>query len=255
MDLSLSVASDPSGAIPMTYVELHARSAFSFLRGGSLPDVLVAEAARLGIPAVAMTDRMGLQGVPRFHRAGREAGVRGIVGAELAMEDGSVLPVLVENRTGYQNLCRCLTQAHLRSAKGTGTVRWDELPEFASGLVALTGDEEGPLRRALLGARDAASGGEQAGRVLDRLAAAFGASGVFVELQRHHLPGESRGNRVLIDLARSHRLPLLATQAVSHATPGARPVVDVFTCLRHHVTLDAAGVRLSSNAERHLKDS
>jgi len=255
MDLSLFVASAPSGAIPMTYVELHARSAFSFLRGGSLPDVLVAEAARLGIPAVAMTDRMGLQGVPRFHRAGREAGVRGIVGAELAMEDGSVLPVLVENRTGYQNLCRCLTQAHLRSAKGTGTVRWDELPEFASGLVALTGDEEGPLRRALLGARNAASGGEQAGRVLDRLAAAFGASGVFVELQRHHLPGESRWNRVLIDLARSHRLPLLATQAVSHATPGERPVVDVFTCLRHHVTLDAAGARLSSNAERHLKDS
>jgi len=237
----------------MSYVELHARSAFSFLRGGSLPNALVEASARLELPALAVTDRMGVYGAPRVHRLGSDAGVRGIVGTELAMEDGSVLPVLVENRNGYRNLCRCLTQAHLRSAKGTGTVRWDELPEFASGLVALTGDEEGPLRRTLLKAQDAGAAAEQATRILARLTDAFGPAGVFVELQRHHLPGESRWNNVLIQLARNRRLPLLATQGVTHATPGDRPVVDVFTCLRHHVTLDAAGVRLSPNAERHLK--
>ena len=74
--------------------------------------------------------------------------MRAIVGSELTMEDGAILPVLVETRTGYRNLCELLTSAHLRAAKGLSTVRWDELSEFSSGLVALTGGEdEGPLGR------------------------------------------------------------------------------------------------------------
>src|SRR6202023_2267256 len=69
----------------------------------------------------------------------REHGVRPIIGAELSMEDFSILPVLVENRTGYKNLCELLTQAHLRSEKRKCAVQWDELPQFAEGLVALFG--------------------------------------------------------------------------------------------------------------------
>ena len=79
----------------------------------------------------------------------REEGIRPIIGAELTMEDKTVLPVLVESRRGYQNLCRLLTRAHLRDEKGKASVRWNELPEFAEGLVALTGDEEGPLITAI----------------------------------------------------------------------------------------------------------
>ena len=127
------------------YIELHTRSAFSFLRGGSLPEKLMERAAELGLSAFALCDRMGVYGAPRFRGAARDAGVRPIFGAELSMEDGSVLPVLVENRAGYQHLCELLTRAHLRAPKGEGTVRWEELPEFAEGLVALTGDEEGPV--------------------------------------------------------------------------------------------------------------
>src|SRR3954449_1087349 len=123
----------------MSYVELHACSAFSFLRGGSFPEQLAETAAALKMPAMALLDRNGVYGAQRFAVAAREHGVRPIVGAELTMEDGSALPVLVKDRAGYKNLCELLTQAHLRSAKGECAVQWNELPEFADGLVALLG--------------------------------------------------------------------------------------------------------------------
>src|SRR5437763_5642740 len=123
----------------MSYVELHACSAFSFLRGGSFPEQLAEVAAELEMPAMALCDRNGVYGAQRFSVAAREHDVRPIIGAELSMEDGSILPVLVENRTGYKNLCELLTQSHLRSEKGNCAVRWDDLAEFADGLVAFLG--------------------------------------------------------------------------------------------------------------------
>ena len=89
----------------MSYVELHACSAFSFLRGASLPEQLAESAAELEMPAMALLDRNGVYGAQRFRRSGAREKYRSIVGAELSMEDGSVLPVLVQNRTGYANLC------------------------------------------------------------------------------------------------------------------------------------------------------
>jgi DNA polymerase III alpha subunit len=86
-----------------SYIELHAGSAFSFLRGGSLPEQLATQAADLGLSGLAICDRMGVYGAPRFVGTANEVGVRAIHGAELLMEDGSVLPLLVKNRTGYAN--------------------------------------------------------------------------------------------------------------------------------------------------------
>src|SRR5437016_10334105 len=123
----------------MKFIELHSCSAFSFLRGGSFPEQLAEVAAELEMPAIALCDRNGVYGAQRFSVAAREHGVRPIIGAELAMEGGEHLPVLVENRTGYKNLCELLTQAHLRSEKGKCAVHWDELPEFAEGLIVLLG--------------------------------------------------------------------------------------------------------------------
>ena len=123
----------------MSYVELHAVSAFSFLRGGSFPEQLAERAGDLEMPAIALLDRNGVYGGQRFSTAARECGVRPIIGAELSMADGVILPVLVENRTGYKNLCELLTRAHLRSEKGQCAVQWSELPEFGKGLVALFG--------------------------------------------------------------------------------------------------------------------
>src|SRR5258705_1730749 len=121
----------------MSYVELHACSAFSFLRGGSFPEQLAETAAEMGMLAMALLDRNGVYGAQRFSVAAREHKVRPIVGCELLIDDGSVLPVLVENRSGYRNLCELLTQAHLRSEKGKCAVQWNELAQFAKGLIAL----------------------------------------------------------------------------------------------------------------------
>ena len=88
---------------------------------------------------------------------------------------------------------------------------------------------------------------------IEKLIDAFGRENVFVELQRHFIRGEERTNRELIDLARAHRLSLLATNGVKYAKPYGREVLDVFTCIREHTHLDAAGKLLTENAERHLK--
>src|SRR5438874_7583494 len=122
----------------MPYIELHACSAFSFLRGASFPEQLAETAAELAMPAMALLDRNGVYGAQRFSVAAREQNIRPIIGCELSMEDGGgILPVLVENRNGYKNLCELLTQAHLRSEKGKCAIKWDELPQFTEGLVAL----------------------------------------------------------------------------------------------------------------------
>ena len=132
----------------MSYVELHACSAFSFLRGGSFPEQLAEVATELEMPAMALLDRNGVYGAQRFSVAAREHNVRPIIGCELLMEDGAILPVLAQNSTGYKNLCELLTQAHLRSEKGKCAVRWDKLPQFAKGLVALFGSGSAGFQRA-----------------------------------------------------------------------------------------------------------
>src|SRR6266446_5629320 len=217
----------------MPYIELHACSAFSFLRGASFPEQLAETAAELEMPAMALIDRNGVYGAQRFSVAAREHGVRPIVGCELSMEDGAILPVLVENRTGYKNLCELLTQAHLRSKKGKCAVRWSELPEFAEGLIALLNQSSTARVQFLIDA--------------------LGRDNVYVEIQRHFLRGEERVNRQLLDLANHYRLPILATNGVQYAKPYGRKVLDVFTCIREHTQLDAAGKMLTQNAERHLK--
>src|SRR5262245_21442933 len=159
------------------YVELHARSAFSFLRAASLPEQLAEAAAHFQMPALALCDRDGVYGAPRFFARAKELGLRPIIGAELTMEDGAVLPLLVETRQGYRNLCRLITRAKLRAEKNKSAVRWDEIPEFANGLVALTGDAEGPLFRALETRKS-----EKVETVLRRLQCIFNREHLFVEI-------------------------------------------------------------------------
>src|ERR1700682_900730 len=230
----------------MAYVELHARTALSFLRGASFPEQLAETAAELEMPALALLDRDGVYGAQRFSVAAREPNVRPIIGCELTMEDGGILPVLVENRTGYKNLCELLTQAHLRSEKGKCAVQWSELREFAEGLVAFVGE-------AVCFPRDANSVPYSSSNPAHLLIDTFGRENVFVEIQRHFLRGEDRLNKQLVDLAAHYRLSILATNGVQYAKPYGRQVVDVFTCIREHTHLDAAGTLLTKNAERHLK--
>src|SRR6476659_10126090 len=261
----------------MSYVELHANSAFSFLRGASFPEQLAQVAAELEMPALGLLDRHGVYGSQRFSVAAREQKVRPIIGAELTMGDGSVLPVLVASRLGYANLCSLLTQAHLRSTvKGECAVKWEELPEFAQGLVVLFGlgsagwqpavfgslpktsltlvcQSDHTVRQAAGQSRLAACAPQNTEDRAQCLINLFGRENVYVEIQRHFLRGEDRINRALVDLASKFRLALIATNGVQYAKPPGRQVLDVFTCIREHTHLDLAGKLLTQNAERHLK--
>lgn len=250
------------------YVELHARSAFSFLRGSSDPEALVQRAVELQLPAIALLDRDGVSGAPRLFNLARANGVRARVGAELTMEDGTVVPLLVATRAGYQNLCQLITEAKLtpratdlapadllpevdpRDRKRPCFATWAELARYSAGLIALTGDEAGPVRRAwrTMGAAGAAE-------ALRKLQSIFGSDRLYVELQRHRVRNENREVTFLRDLAVAQGLPLLATGGVNYATTNERMATDVFTCLRFHTTLDAAGRRLEINAERQLKSA
>ncbi|MGE0451167.1 MAG: DNA polymerase III subunit alpha [Vicinamibacterales bacterium] len=241
----------------MSYVELHAASAFSFLQGASLPEALVAQAADLGYDTLALLDRDGVYGLPRFHKAARAAGIRPLVGAEITMAlhadqvpdsqrtrpsvQTFTLPLLCESAEGYRNLCRLITRMKLDAPKGAGMLPLAALEGMTAGLVALAG-------RAVLAAGRVGTEG-----LLDRLVGLFGRDRTFVELQRHYRRDEEADADALIALAASFRLPLLATNGVRFSTAAERPLFDVLTCIHHHVDLMHAGRLLAPNAERYLK--
>ncbi|HET7342970.1 MAG TPA: error-prone DNA polymerase, partial [Methylomirabilota bacterium] len=230
------------------FVELHAQSAFTFLEGAEQPEALADAAARLGMPALALVDRDGVYGAARFHRAAENAGLRAIVGSEITLADGSRLPLLVEDRDGYRNLCRLITRLKLGAAKGAGRIALDDLAPYAEGLVCLTGGGQGPLAAAV-----AAGDRARARAILDRLAGIFGRAGCFVELQRHLDREQERDLQRLVRLARDARLPLLASNQPLYCRPGGRAVADVFTCIHEKTDLDHAGRRLARNGERELR--
>src|SRR5690349_13102550 len=272
---------------PTQYIELHARSAFSFLRGASTPEELIAACSTLEMPAMALVDNDGVYGAARFHLAAKKLDIKAHIGAEITVQspkskdqslksrrnsspadigrwtldierkpratfDTFSLPLLVLNRTGYQNLCRLITFMKLRVPKhakpGECAVSLEELAEYAEGLVCLTGDSHGPLASAIAH-RDM----ESAQGATQKLIDIFGKDNVYAELQRHFNRDEEARNHAVIEMARKLKLPLLATNGVCYATRLQRQVADVFTCIRNHVRLETAGRLLSVNTERFVK--
>jgi len=213
------------------YAELRAASAFSFLDSASLPEDLVAGAAQMNLPAMALVDTNGVYGAPRFYSAAKKAGLRALVGSELILGDDKRLTVLVENHTGYKNLCKLITAGSAHHPKGHARFTWEEIEEYAEGLHCLTRTDELTLHKI---------------------------SGIFkgrthVELQRHSLREEEHDNVRLVDLAHRMRLPLVATNGVRYATPANKELHDVLTCIREGRNVDTAGRLLGINRERHIK--
>jgi error-prone DNA polymerase len=244
--------------MPPQYVELHARSAFSFLEGASLPEDLISQCAAFDQQAIALADAHGMYGAARFHLAAKNCGIRALIGAEISSADGSRYTLIAENRRGYQNLCRLITRTKLRDGrpgKPENPFATDnDFAEHAAGLVCLTGGDEGPLARVLENHEGPAAATE-ARKAIERLIEVFGRDNVFIELQRHHRRNQELRNQALIDLAETLKLPLLATNGVTYATPDRRNLQDVLTCIQHKTTLAEAGRLLTHNAERHLKTS
>jgi error-prone DNA polymerase len=208
-----------------SYVELHAHSAFSFLEGASVPEDLAAACAEFGMPAMALVDRNGVYGAPRFHQAAKKAGIRAHIGSEITCTNGLTYPLLVETREGYQNLCRLVTRMKLRAKKGEGAATLEELAEFARGLICLTRHPDA------------------------RLLELFGKHNVYAELQRHHHRDEEARNQAIVESG----FPLVATNGVAYATAAERELLDVLTCVRQKVTLSTAGRLLERNSERYVK--
>ncbi len=216
------------------YVELRCRSAFSFLDGASLPEDLIAAAAAAGMDTLALADRDGVYGAPRFFAAARRAGIRPLVGADVTLADGPPLLLLVEDTTGYKNLCRLLTAARagLQKSDPPRTTR-ALLAEHTAGLIAL--------------------GGAAPRDDLPGLVDLFGRDNVFLEAHRHFDARGAWNERDVTAQADALGIGVVATNDVRYATPDKRIVHDVLTCARAKATVDEIGRRLPPNGERWLK--
>ena len=226
----------------MTYVELHAHSAYSFLDGASQPEELAARAAELGYQALALTDHDGVYGSLEFAHAAKHFGVRPITGAELTLEGGAHVTLLVETPQGYANLCRLLTAAHAHTRDSTTR---EPLPpaldpalleELNEGLVCLSGCARHGI-------------GVHYPNAAARLAAAFGRDCFFVELQRPYERGDARRNAALRDLAESLGVRTVATGDV-HAHDIRRAALqDVLVAVRCRTSLDGCERERRGNHE------
>jgi error-prone DNA polymerase len=214
----------------MAYVELHCHSAFSFLDGASLPDELVPAALELGYRALALTDHNSVSGSMEFAVSARALGLRPIHGAEIDLDDGRHLTLLVEDARGWSNLCRILTRAHAHTRAKPGPPSQAHVPlstvlEHAEGLVCLSGC-------ALHGVHDEFS--------LRRLLEAFGRDRLRVELQRPFLRDDRARNRRLAGLAERIGLSCVATGDVHAHGRSRAPLQDAFVAVRTHTTLDSS---------------
>ena len=228
--------------MPPRYAELQAVSNFSFLRGASHPDELVLEAARLGHPAIAVTDRNSLAGIVRAHHAAKEVGLRFLVGCRIDLADGAGFLVFPEDRAAYGRLARLLTLGRRRAPKGECRLDYADLAAHGDGqlLVLLPADRAD--RASLFAFAERAS----------RAAADFRGR-AYLAAQHLYRGDDSRRLARLTEIAGRARLPLVATGEVLYHRPERRPLQDVLTCIREGCTIAEAGFRLMANAERHLK--
>ncbi len=228
------------------FCELHTRSAFSYLSSGSQPQSLAKRAAELGMPGAALIDRDTVAGAVRFHFEAKAQGIKPIIGAEITMDDGSLLPLVPINLNGYQNLSKLITTIKLRHKKGEHFATRKDIEHHSSELLCFTGGADGFMHNSI-----------QSGRGQIELAwlnYVF-EKRLYVELQRHHLRSEEAINQSLLGYAHKLRLPYFASNGVYFADQHDRELYDVFTCVKNHTTIYDAGRLLSENGERYLKSN
>ncbi|HEU5384975.1 MAG TPA: error-prone DNA polymerase, partial [Streptosporangiaceae bacterium] len=237
--------SRPGRAQGPPWAELHCHSSFSFLDGAATPGELVAEAARLGLETLALTDHDGMYGVPQFAQAAarlRDSGTRlkTVFGAELSLglpakpgQDpdpaGNHLLVLARDAEGYRRLCAVISAAHLAGGqKGRPVYDIGQLADAHQGhWVVLTGCRKGTVPAAL-----AKGGPEAAWRELGALTEMFGHENVMVELTCQHDPGDDERNDTLARLAALADLGVVATGNVHFAVPAQARLGQALAAIR-----------------------
>ena len=233
------------------YAELAATSNFTFLRGASHPEEMVAQAMALGHTGVGIADRNSLAGVVRAHVYARENdaaahGFRVLTGTRLVFSDGTPdILAYPKDRPAYGRLSRLLTRGNLRAEKGHCRLMFEDLAEHAEGLqLAILATCSG----------EAVAPGPEASKRIGAIAA-LAPGRVWLAACMTYGRRMRRGLMERRDLAQAHGLPLLATNDAHMHTAARRPLADVLTCVREGVTIDTAGTRLAANAERHLKSA
>ncbi|HPM25514.1 MAG TPA: PHP domain-containing protein, partial [Phycisphaerae bacterium] len=252
-----------TGGTPMphqaAYAELHCLSNFSFLRGASHAEELVARAAELGYAALAITDRNSLAGVVRAHVAAKEHGLHLVIGAEITPVDAAPIVLLAPNRVAYGRLARLITRGRLRCRKGACEIRLADVAELGSGagLIGIVVPAESheatkPRSRAGGGRCPAAAPELAAFAPYGAYRAIFGDDCFLAAELAYDVPDAVRLER-LRALSEQTGLPLVAANDVHYHVPERRYLQDVLTCIREKCTLTSAGRRLLANAERHLR--
>ncbi len=231
------------------YIELHCHSAFSFLDGASLPEQLVLQAKELGYPALALTDHNGLYGSMIFAQAAKHMGIQAITGAEVTLLDGSHVTLLAETPTGYANLCRLLTEAHLgRADRRDPRLDFTALEARHEGLIILSGCRNGLIPQRLLH-----EGVTSARRLAEQWRSLFGPDRFFIELQRNHVRGDHHLTRGLCDVADSVELSVVATGNVHYHQRHRHRLHDALVAIRHRATLDTSHDVRRPNSEFFLR--
>ena len=248
-----------------SYGELHAHSAFSFLDGASQPEELIAEAARLGLSSIALTDHNGLYGVVRFAQAAKEVGMATSFGTELHLAtasgelqahtaapdpQGDHLVVLARGPQGYRNLSGALSHAHLKSGKkGLSTYDLVELGDQSQGQwLVLTGCRKGRVRKALPDLKAA----ENEVRVLQET---FGKDNVAVELTVTGDPYDDDRNAQLAIVAERSGAHLVATTNAHYATPKTAPLAQALAAIRSSKSLTQMQGWLNASGAQHLRSA
>ena len=260
-------AAEPSGPIlraasSVPYAELHVHSGFSFLDGASEPEALVAEAARLGLEALAITDHDGLYGAVRLAQAAKGSGLRTVFGVELSLaadraertgvEDppGAHLLLLARGPDGYRSLARAIGDARMEgSGKGRAVYDLEKLAAHAAGRwTVLSG-----CRKGLIPAGLAAGGPGAAARELDRLRGLFGRENVVIELVDHDMPGDDERNDALAEFAARYGALTIATNQVHYARPSDFPTAGALAALRARRSLEEIDGWLPAGPTAHLR--
>jgi error-prone DNA polymerase len=224
-----------------SYVPLWCKSNFSFLEGASHPDELVEQTKSLGLSCLALTDRDGVYGIVRGHMKAQELGVHLVIGSQVSVDDGSMIILLAEDRTGYANLCRLLSAGRLRSEKGESLVSWDEICRYGGGLIALWGGDQ-----------SLATGETDPDKVAGNLHEAF-SDRLYCMVTRHWNEHEVAQETRLRERVKRYGLPLVAATEVLYHNPARRPVQDVLTAIRYSLPLASCGTKLKPNAEHGLR--
>ncbi|HEX9692656.1 MAG TPA: DNA polymerase III subunit alpha [Gemmatimonadales bacterium] len=231
------------------YIELHCHSAFSFLDGTTLPEQLAHVACTMGYPALALTDHHGVYGSMVFAQAANQLGIQPITGVELTLLDGSHVTLLAETPTGYANLCRLITEAHLgRDDRRDPRLDFASLEARHEGLIVLSGCRQGMLPTALV-----REGPSAARRLAERCRAVFGPERFFIEVQRNAVQGDRHRCRALFDLADAVALPVVATGDVHYHRREHHRLHDALVAIRHRTTLDGSHEVRKPNSEFHLR--